>query len=670
MQRKKTSQTKTETENRDTSDTSDTSDTGDRGRRRGFTAALLVALAPAAAGAAEPSTGGTTLLPETVVTATRTETESRRIGSAISVITGEELERRQTRFVADALRTIPGLAVNRTSTFGSSTDIRIRGAEANQTLVLIDGVEVNDPALSSQFNFGNLLTTDIERIEILRGPQSVLYGSDAVGGVVNIITKRGRGAPVATGKVEYGSFDTIETSAGLSGGGEQYDFAISGTYFKTDGVSAANESRGNSENDRNRNKTAQGKLSLRPLDILEVTVNGRWQRSKLDTDAFSTVAADDSSFSNGIEKFGRGEIKLSLLDDRWQHILSGSLFNNKLESGGGAFGDSGTEGDKTTWQYQTNFSFETPAVADATHTVTVGFEDEKESLTSISAFSAIRREIDTQSIFGLYQLGLFDRLFLSGGGRFDDNDIFADAGTWRATAALAFPETGSKLHASGGTATKNPTLFELFGFTSNFTGNPNLEPEQSTGFDVGVEQKLFGGRVVGDVTFFYNRISNLIQGFGNTAVNLDGITRAKGIEVSAKAQILDGLDVTGSYTWTTTRDGGGEQLVRRPRHIASLNANYGFLEKKKANINLGLRYNGDQRDVAFGPTRRVTLQSYILLDIAASYRVTDAVELFIRGENLLDEDYEEVFTFGTPGISAFGGVRVRFEPLKLLPGGA
>ncbi|MEM9682937.1 MAG: TonB-dependent receptor plug domain-containing protein, partial [Pseudomonadota bacterium] len=288
----------------------------------GAAAVCLATTVSATAIAAEETVTGTTLLPETVVTATGTQTPSAEVGSSISVITGAELERRQITFVSDGLRYIPGVAVSRTSGFGSLTDVRIRGAEANQTLVLIDGVKVNDPALSSQFDFGSLLTSDIERIEILRGPQSVLYGSDAVGGVVNIITKRGSGGPRVTASTEYGSFDTYQSTATVSGGSDLYDFALNGIFFDTDGVSAASEDNGNTEKDGNRNKTVQGQFGLRPADNLEIRLNGRYQNSNLDTDAFTNVAVDDPSFSNNIERFGQAQVKLDLLDKNWEHIFT------------------------------------------------------------------------------------------------------------------------------------------------------------------------------------------------------------------------------------------------------------------------------------------------------------------------------------------------------------
>jgi len=630
--------------------------------------ALVLAVTAATASAADAPTPAPSLLPETVVTATRMATPSREVGSSITVVTGAELERRKISFVSDALRGLPGVSVNRTSTRGSFTEVRIRGAEANQTLVLIDGIKVNDPALSSQFDFANLLVNEIDRIEVLRGPQSVLYGSDAVGGVINIITKRGAGAPVATASTGYGSFKSLETKGGVRAGGKRYNVALDGSYYRTDGISAASEDRGNSESDSYRNRAVNGSMAIRPWDILEFSLVGRWRRGKQDTDAFTFVAVDDDSSTESLERSGRGEIKLTLLDGMWENRLSGSLFENELDSDGGAFGASNTTGTRRKWQYQTNFIFETQEIIASKHTATFGVENERDKVRAQSAFSDVDQSIDSQSYFGQYQIGFADRLFLTGGGRFDDNDLFENATTYRVTAAIQIPETNSKLHASIGTAVKNPTVFELFGFTSSFTGNPNLQSESARGFDVGIEQNLFGGRFVGDVTFFQNRIDDLIEGFGSTAINLSGTSRITGVEMAGRAQLTEGLEVSGSYTWMTTEDPSGTQLVRRPRHAANVKLDYAFLEKKRANVSVDLNYNGPQQDNAFGPFRQVTLGGYALLNAAASYRVSDQIELFVRTENLLNQSYEEVYTFGTPGISAFGGVRIRFEPLTVLKG--
>jgi vitamin B12 transporter len=207
------------------------------------TAAALSLALSGEAGA--QNTGSVAQLPSISVTANMTETPLQEVGSAVTIITGEELQQRQTQLVSDVLREVPGLAVSRSGTVGGSTQVRIRGSEGNQTLVLIDGIEVNDTAGGiSEFDFANLLAVDIERIEILRGPQSALYGSDAAGGVINIVTRRGSGKPVYGASFEAGSFNTYQTAASVRGGGERYHFSLTGTDYRTSGVSHARKDRG------------------------------------------------------------------------------------------------------------------------------------------------------------------------------------------------------------------------------------------------------------------------------------------------------------------------------------------------------------------------------------------------------------------------------------------
>lgn len=626
--------------------------------------------APVVPALAEPEFAEPAELDPVVVTATRTPRPVSEIGSSITVITREDLDRRQTRQVSDVLREVPSVSVSESGGVGQLTQIRMRGAEANHTLVLIDGVEANDPSLGAEFDFAHILADDVERIEILRGPQSMLYGSEAAAGIVNIITKRGEGPPSVSATAEGGSFATGRANVRVDGGQERFDYALSATGYRTDGVSIAKEPPGETKPDGYRNITTSGKFRVSPFDNLDLDFLGRLTRFESESDAFapSTVLEDTLAAveadreSDGRQRFAKVEATLELLDERWEQTVGLGYTDHRRDFFEDGAKRSRFEGDKRRLSYQSNLYLVTPGVAWADHTLTFAFENETEGVDVDTAFSTVDDDFSTQGFVGQYQLALFDRVFLSGGVRYDDNDLFQDAATYRVTAAYRHLETGTKLKGSLGTGVKNPTVFELFGFSDSFEPNPDLKPEGSIGWDAGVEQSLLNDHLRLDATYFEQRIDNLIQRQGLTAVNLPGDSRARGVELSASAQPLAQLDVSASYTFTDTRDADGKRLVRRPKHVGSLNGNYRFLDDR-ANVNLSVVLNGRQRDFRFDETFQrsmVTLSSFTLVNVAGSYRLHDNARVFARLENALDSDREEVFTFNAPGRAAFAGINLTF----------
>ncbi|HEX9810406.1 MAG TPA: TonB-dependent receptor, partial [Alphaproteobacteria bacterium] len=626
-----------------------------------------------AGGGAGAQDGTATPGPEIVVSASRVPLPTHESGSAVTVLTGEQLEARGIRIVSDVLRDVPGLAVSRTGSVGGFTQVRIRGAEGNHTLVLIDGIEVNNPAGGSEFDFAHLLAAEIARIEVLRGPQSALYGSDAIGGVINIVTKRpGRGWS-ATGRGEAGSFSTWDGLGHVGYGGERFYVGATFDRFATGGISEADRDNGNFEEDSYDNATTHLKAGLRPMRNLEIEAVAMHIDSERDTDDSAVIvnAVDGDGSSATLQRYGLARAKWTLMGGAWEHILRAAY----TEDGTEFFDGSGTktfenQGRKTKFDYQTNVFFATPGIADAEHTFTLAAErEEDEQFTESDFFGPNTVSIENDGYVGEYRVALWNRLFLSAGLRFDDNDeLFSDEVTWRGTAAYLHEPWRTRFHASIGRGVKNPTLFELFGATPTFTGNPDLEPEESIGFDVGTEHSMLGGRLVADVTYFHNRFENFIDGIGETATNLPGITRAHGIEVTVAYEPIPSLRIDGAYTFTDTEDAEGNRLIRRARHIASLNAAYGFdLDRRPATVNLGIRYNGDQTDRVFDSffpvvERGVKLEGYALVNLALSWRIAPNLEVFARGENLLDQNYQDVFGFGTPGFAAYGGLRVRFGP--------
>lgn len=632
-------------------------------------AALLVALAPAAAGAE-------TLLPETVVSAAREPLAGERVGSAVTVLTRRDLELRQGKQVVDILREVPGVAVNRSGSFGGQVDVRLRGAEARHTLVLVDGIKMNDAALGSTFDFAQLAADDIERIEILRGPQSSIYGSEAIGGVINIVTRRAARGLSLTAFAEGGAFQTGSTGFGARFGNDWVRAAFGYTWFKTAGISSADRRNGNAEADGFRANTYHGSAIFTPVPFFELRLAGRYLHSRGGLDAFQDgftipclangvcIAVDDRSFYKAEHLFGKADAVLKLFEGRLVNrtgIAHGRVRNDSFgDAFAGLFENRST---RRKIDNETTLRFETPSLLAAEHRLTFLFEHERQAVSSISGFGQFSRAIAARSYVGEYSGAFLDRVFVTGAVRFDDNDFFKDALIWRATFAYRHRETATRLHASVGTGVKNPDLFQLFGQFPGFTPNPALRPENAFGWDIGVEQALLDGRLVLDVTYFNNRIKDLIVASIQTATNVAGTTRISGVEIAVKWKATDALELGGAYTLTDARQSNSHQPVRRARHIGSVFATW-TTDDKRGTVHVNARFNGPQRDTVFldnFTSRQTELDGYVLVGITGSFKVTPNVEIYGRVENLLNQKYQEVFSFGAPGFGAFAGVRVRFD---------
>lgn len=637
--------------------------------------ASLAAFALPAAAQDQPAT----LLPETVVSATREPTPGLRVGSAVTVITRPEIELRQWPTAVDLLREVPGVAVGRSGSFGSTADVRIRGAESNHTAVYIDGIKVNDPSLGQSFDFSQLLTGDIERIEVLRGPQSSIYGSDAIGGVVNIITRSGRKGLEANSFVEGGSFGTLAGGVGARFGTEWVKGAFNWNHYQTRGISTADRRNGNAESDPFRIHAFSGKASITPSEHFELSFAGRSTKSQGHLDGFQDgfvfpcqpsgvcVATDDRSYYNFEQLFGRADATIRFWDGRFTNRTGVSYGWTQNDAVGDTFpGVFVNKSRRRKIDNQTTLRLSTPDVLQSDHRFTFLFEHERLSVLSSSAFGYFEQAITSKSYVGEYAVAFFDRLFLTGSVRFDDNDFFQDRTTFRTTGAYVIKEWDVRLHGSAGTGIKNPDLFQLFGRFPGFTPNPNLKPEQSFGWDIGLEKSFFNRRATIDVTYFNSRLTDRLVVTQQTATNAIGVTKIDGVEVAARVRPLTGLELGGAYTYTHGQDPTGTEPVRRAKHIGSVFATYTFLDDR-ARVHVNARFNGPQRDTIFlsdFSTRATTLSGFVLLNIAASFKVNENVELYGRIDNVLNTKYQEVFSYGTPGIGAFAGLRVRFAALQ------
>lgn len=614
---------------------------------------------------------GATELPGIVIEAAGLEgIEAGKLGSAYTVITGKDIEERQIRHAAEALRDVTGVSVSQSGGPGSLTQVRIRGAEANQTAVFIDGVQVNSLD-AGDFDFSTLLAADISRIEVLRGPQSGVYGANALAGVVNIITKKGPQTPMVTAQAEAGSFNTHQFSANASGGTEQGYVSVSAARRETDGFNVA---RNGSEEDGSMQQTIFARAGLSPTKNFRIDAMARIQVNETDIDEdidFNGILDDAKGELNKREqRLGRISAELDLFDKRWSHKVFADYLGDKFTSISAFFGGALTnDGERVHYGYQTAMRFDTPAFLQAKHTIIGLIEQKDESfVTDSSSFGGDAAARHQTGYVAEYQGEFAKQLFITGNIRRDDNDSFEDALTYRATAAYLFKETGTRPHASYGKGITNPNFFEQFGLFFGFVPNPGLKPEESIGWDAGVEQKFWKDKFAVDVTYFKADLKDeIITLFAPifTVINAKGASERQGVETQISLKPMDGLTLTGSYTYTeseqpdTTNPKKDLQEIRRPRHAAGFNAAYAFAQGK-GSINLGVVYNGVMKDVRPFVGERLTLDDYLLVRLSGSYKLSDQVTLFGRVENLLNENYEEVFSFTAAPIAAYGGVKVTF----------
>src|SRR6202171_2111594 len=511
-----------------------------------------------------------------VVSPTAIETPIDQIASSVTVITAKDMERDQRRTVPDALATVPGLNVVQSGGPGGLTSVFMRGTNSNHTKFLIDGIDVSDPSNPNRsFDLGQLLTADIQQIEVLRGPQSGLYGADALGGVISVITKKGEGPPRATGMIEGGSFGTFNQTAGLSGAQDRINYAFNVAHFRATDIPVTplellppgQKAIGNNYD----NMTYSTKLGAEVSENLTLNTVVRYTDATLpftgdtfDPVTFTSFPAAAQSTQTVHQLFARGEAVWSVLDGRITNYFGVNYTNHwNYNISPGDVAPTITTGDRVKYDWH--------AVTQLApyHTFIVGAEHETETLqTSKVSAQNINKAgyVELQSQFA-------NRLFLVENIRQDDNDRFGEHPTFRLAPALIVPFTQNKLKGSYGPRFKAPTLNQLFvNFPAFFFfANPNLKPEESVGYDAGFAQPLFNDRGRFGSTYFHNDITNLIQAvfdsttFTSTNANI-GKAITEGTENFVSAAIPDRVRVRAYYTFTRTVDATtGLELLRGPQ---------------------------------------------------------------------------------------------------------
>jgi len=606
-------------------------------------------------------------LEEVVVTATRVPTSEREIGSSVTVITKEEIQAKGYATAKEVLKGTIGLDVISNGGPGAQTSVFLRSANSYHSLILIDGMEIGDPSLvQRQFDLANLTVDNIERIEIVRGPQSVLYGADAMGGVINIITKRWGKKPTLYVGAEGGSYATARQFAGVGAANEWADFSLAFSHIRTEGFSSADaDLPGNEEDDGWENFTVSSQLGITPSDWLDMGVSFRSHDGRTDLDGGGGPYRDLEDYhENKQEVFVRPYIKVTAFDGLWEQILGYGFTNHDRAYRDYPWGDSDYEGKKHEISWQHNLYLH------KTNTLTVGFEYEKEAMKSVDPWGPPMDESAyTYSLFAEDQIKLFNISYTTLGVRWDNHEEFGDHITFRGTQAFVIDKTGTTIRGSIGSGFRAPSIYELYappffdGWTMSWkpVGNPGLDPEESIGWDVGAQQSLFDNRITLGVTYFHNEFDDLIKYIdGGGYVNIDN-AETWGIESFIEVFPFKDLSARVTYTYTHTDDEQGEPLLRRPAHKTGFNVCYSFLDER-GTASLDLLYVGERHDMdsSVWPARRVELDDYVVVNLSGSFKVHKYVEVFARVENLFDQDYEEVFGYGTPGISAYGGVKLTF----------
>lgn len=598
-------------------------------------------------------------LGEVIVTATKSEIYQAEVGSSTTVITAEDLNKTGKRTVSEALRDVPGVAVVQNGAFGGSTSVYLRGSKPGHTLVLIDGIEVNDPMSTDRsFDFAHLTTDNIESIEIVRGAQSTLYGSDAMGGVINIITKKGKGKPKFEITSSGGSHKTFREGVGLSGSTNKLNCSIYASRLDSEGVSKA---RDGSEKDGYENTVISSKMGYRILDDSELNLVMRFTDAKTDID--DGAYDDDPNYTAWWRNLATKLSFNQAISPKWDHNLSFSYNGVRRKYRDGKDSVDTTE-DIQSWykgnnkkvEWQHNF----PIVD--WDTITAGFEYEEErgtfyyrSKTSITKFD--RTSVNNEGYYFQNQFNLGDYLFITPGLRIDDHELFGTEDTYKISGAYLLP-IQTRLKANWGTGFKAPSLYQLY---SNY-GNPNLKPDESRSYDFGFEQSCFNSKVSFGLTYFHNDFKNMVDFDLDSAsptyykyINI-GKAKTQGFEVEYSFKPIEDLKVGINYTYTDTEDKEtGKKLARRPENQAGLNINWSFL--KKTNLNLGVTYAGHNWNDAANNQK---VEPYAKVDIAASYDLTENFQIFGRIENVFDRRYEEIRGFAALRRSFYAGGKVSF----------
>jgi vitamin B12 transporter len=592
-------------------------------------------------------------LPETVISANLAPIESDKVGASVTVLKGDEMRARGFMTAGEALRFVPGVMVNRNASTGTLTQVRLRGSEANHTLVTVDGVQAQRLDFGD-FDWADFLLDDIDRIEVVRGPQSGISGANASSGVIAIFTKSGKGLkrPEAEYRLEGGMQQSHRESASLRGQFGAFYGALTVQNKETKGYNIA---RSGNENDPNRARSGTVKGGF---DVGNLNIEGfvRYVDRAVQYDPeFVIPLADGYGYDKFRSVTSRIAATHTAFDGRLVQRLGISKVDDTFSSEIG-FGPFISKANAEFIDYKSTLKYDTLFFGGERHSFTILLDQAKEHYEHNFGANAdrLRRGIAAEHVVTFP----WDFTFTSAV-RQDFNDAFANYLTWRFTAAQNFAQTGTKVHTSVGKSATNPTFVDQFGFFPGFIGNPGLRPESSIGWDFGITQNWWGGKVVTDVTVFGADYTDLIAQIGVSPINLPGVSTRKGIESSLKFTPNEFFLFDATYTYTDAKRPSGQVEIRRPRHVASMNVT-AFSADKRGRATFGAAYNGKMQDGdTFNIPGRVSMPAYSVVHAILSYDVTPSTTVYVRTENLFDKTYEENFSYRAPGFLAYAGLKVK-----------
>lgn len=597
-----------------------------------------------------------------VISATQVPTAESQIASSVTVITGEDIELKQQRTLPDVLRNVPGLNVVQTGGPGGQTSVFMRGTNLNHTKVFVDGIDVSDPSSpNASFDFAQFLTQDIAQVEILRGPQSGLYGSDAIGGVINIVTRNGTGPTRLQGSLEGGSFDTFNQTGSISGSTDRFHYSANIEHFHSGEIPVTplnlllpGERRNDDYYD---NLTASTKLGYEISKELDVGLVARYLDTHLRNtgDDFSnfpdpSFPAREQTASNTSEYYARAFAHAVLFDGQFDQTLGVAYTRKRTAIFEPDFPLSLDTGERTKVDWRGAIKLAT------SETVVLGAEHSRDEISQ-----PLSASIRINSGYGELQSQLGENFFSAVNVRYDDNSLFGSKVTYRVAPLYRLSATGTKLKASVGSGFKAPTLSELFqDFPPFFFANPHLKPETSVGYDIGLEQSLFEDRVSFGATYFHNRLRNLIT-TDETGISYANIGRAttEGVESFIAYQPLKTLSLRADYTYTqATDDVLHQELLRRPRHKVSVDASWKAMPGLSLDATLLTvsSWVDGNRDFSIP---RLDTPPYTVVNLSGSYEINANLDVLARVDNLFDRHYQNPTGFLQPSLGAYAGIKVK-----------